>query len=124
MPLGFPDLVPAKVRLSRIHAQQVARFAFNYQDFARDNGARRWRIAVTPQVADVVDAAIMNAFFEALDGTRHTFTMDLDPHAAGVSPAPGVVEFRLDENPHALDVRLRVTWEFSFTATEVAEGES
>lgn len=93
--IPFPTITPSAVEVVPYAAQVASRSPSSLQAQVQDRGGRQYRIVVRFERMDRTAAGLVCAFLAALDGMAGTFELDLTPHCPGVSPAPGVREFRL-----------------------------
>lgn len=118
-PLTFPtNIHPKNVRVSRRTAAAVSESPTTYQQQVYQHPGNRWQIDVTIQPMNKADAALWTQFFYDLQGRVGTFSFNLDPHCPGLSPAPGVVAFRLADPEVGWDSNLATTFGFSFRAVQ------
>lgn len=116
-PLTMPTNVhPDEVFVRRRTAAGVSTSPTNYKTQVYQHPGARWEIEVKLQPMPITEADEWTQFFYDLQGRVGTFTMNLNAHCPGLSPAPGVVTFRLaDPNP-GWSSRLAVEFGFSFRA--------
>lgn len=118
-PLTFPTNVhPLKLRVSRRTAAAVSESPTTYAQQVYQHPGARWQIDVTLQPMAYDDAALWTQFFYDLQGRVGTFNMNLNAHCPGLSPAPGVVLFRLADPEVGWDSELARTFGFSFRAVQ------
>ena len=118
-PLTFPtNVYPAMVRVRRRTAAGVAESPFTYQQQVYQFPGVRWEIDVTIEPMHVSLAAAWTQFFYDLQGRVGTFAFNLTPHCPGLSPAPGTVNFRLNDPDPGWDSGFSVEFGFSFRATQ------
>lgn len=118
-PLSFPTaLAPYKVRVSRRTAAAVAESPFDFSQQVYQHPGERWEIELSFEPMNRTDAAAFTQFLYDLKGRVGTFAFNLTPHCPGLSPAPGVVNFRLAESVIGWDSELATAFGFSFRATE------
>jgi hypothetical protein len=118
-PLAFPTHVaPAEVRVRRIQAQARYDNPLQLSSQVQLRSAARYEIDVTlqPMPADVVTAWLQ--FLYDLQGSFGTFTINLDPYAPGLAPAPGVRTFRLASGEQDWNSKLATEWGLAFAAIE------
>jgi hypothetical protein len=118
MATPFPAVTPASVDISRIRAQTASLSPSSFVSQVQDRGGAAWRITVRFEKLDREAAALVCAFIATLDGMAGTFDFDLDPWAPGVSPAPGVREFRLGSADVGWTSRGCVEFSCQFSAQE------
>jgi len=116
-PLTFPTTVnPAQVKVR--HKFANARFdnPITLHNYVVRRSGTRWEIDVElqPMAADL--AAAWDVFFNDLQGSYGTFTLDLDPYCPGSTP--GSTTFRLAINDTGWSVRDAVEFGFAFSAIE------
>lgn len=118
-PLSIPTNVhPDSVRIRRRSATGLAESPFTFTQQVYQHPGARWEIevALQPMPADL--AALWTQFFFDLQGRVGTFTMNLDAHCPGLSPAPGSVTFRLADPDPGWDSKMAIEFNFSFRAVE------
>lgn len=119
-PLTFPtNVYPASVRVRRRTAAGVAESPFTYTQQVYQFSGVRWEIDVTLPTVPLSMAGPWTQFFYDLQGRVGFFAFNLDPHCPGLTPAPGVKNFRLTDPDPGWDSGYSVEFGFSFRATEV-----
>ena len=117
-PLSLPTNVhPENVRVRRRTATAVAESPFTFQQQVYQHPGARWEIEVSLPAMPADEADEWTQFFYDLQGRVGAFTMDLTPHCPGLTPAPGIVGFRLVEDPQ-WDSKLAREFGFSFRAVQ------
>jgi hypothetical protein len=118
-PLTFPTNVPPQtVRVRRRVAASAPESVFTFQQRVQQFSGKRWEIEVTLQPMPADKAGVWTQFFYDLDGRVGTFAFNLTPHCPGLSPAPGVKNFRLLDPDPGWDSELAREFSFSFRAVE------
>lgn len=112
------NIAPAKVRVMRRTAAAVVESPTSLKQQVYQHPGKRWEIEVSIQPMPRAKAALWTQFFYDLEGVVGTFTMDLNPHCPGLTPAPGVVTFRLAEPVIGWDSELATTFGFTFRAVQ------
>lgn len=118
-PLTFPSaIIPQSVHVSRRIAAAVVTSPTSFAQQVYQHPGKRWQIDVKLQPLPADLAAEMTQFFYDLDGPVGTFNFNLTPHCPGLSPAPGVVEFRLADPENGWSAELATVFGFTFRAIE------
>lgn len=118
-PLTFPTTIaPHRVRVTRRTAAAVVESPFTYQQQVYQHPGARWEIECSFEPMSRADAASFTQFVYDLQGRVGTFAFNLTPHCPGISPAPGVKNFRLAEPSVGWDAELATSFGFSFRAVE------
>ena len=118
-PLTFPTNVhPENVRVRRRTATAVAESPFTLQQQIYQHQGARWEIEVALQPMPYDEADEWTQFCYDLAGRVGTFTMNLNAHCPGLSPAPGSITFRLADSDVGWDSKLAREFGFSFRAVQ------
>jgi hypothetical protein len=87
-----------------------------YQTQVYQHPGGRWEIEVKLPAMPHDEADEWTQFLKDLQGRVGTFTMNLNAHCPGLSPAPGTVTFRLADPDPGWSSRLAREFGFSFRA--------
>src|SRR4051812_46115109 len=99
-PLTMPTNVhPESVRVRRRTATAVAESPFTLQQQVYQHTGARWEIEVALPAMPADEADEWTQFFYDLNGRAGHFNMSLTAHCPGLTPPPGIVNFRLAEDP-------------------------
>ena len=118
-PLTFPtNVAPSQIDVKKVWA--TCRFD-NPVDLSSEvqlRNGRRYELDITLQQMNKVLAEVWTQFFEDLQGGFGYFALDMDPLCPGLTPAPGVRNFRLATNEHGWSAKFATEFDFKFTAVE------
>ncbi len=118
-PLTFPTTVyPERVGVRRRTATAVAESPFTFQQQVYQHPGVRWEIDVKLPALPPALAPLFTQFLYDLNGRVGTFAFNLTPHCPGLSPAPGVVNFRLADPDVGWDSEVACVFGFSFRAVQ------
>ena len=118
-PLTFPtNVFPEDVLVRRQTATGAFESPTSFKQQIYQHPGARWVIDVTLQKMPLDEADEWTQFFYDLQGRVGTFNMSLDAHCPGLSPAPGVVRFRLADAEVGWSSKLAREFGFSFRAVQ------
>lgn len=118
-PLTFPSYpFPKRVRVRKQYAQAMTQSPTTFTQQIYKHPGKRFVIEVTIQKCTSSEAEIWTAFFDGLEGMEGTFALNLNPYCPGMSPAPGTLNFRLNEPEIGWDTEFATLFDFTFTAVQ------
>ena len=116
----FPTSIsPSSVRVMRTSAVAVTESSFSFKQQVQAHTGKRYSIEVSYPPMTEAQAAVFQQFFYDLNGREGTFTLNLTTYAQGITPAPGVLTFRMRDNVLGWDIKGKRIYGFSFVADQV-----
>jgi hypothetical protein len=95
MAIAFPAVHPTSVEVVPFRSQIASQSPSSLISQVEDRGGFQYRIAIRFDDMDQTAAALVCAFIASLQGMRYAFDFDLDLWCPGITPAPGVKQFKL-----------------------------
>jgi hypothetical protein len=119
-PLEIPS--PSGIRSCRVSRQSVVavnKSPFTLEEQVYAHPGKAWMISLEIRPMRTSEAGGWIQFLYDINGREGTFNFNLTPHCPGLSPAPGVKVFRLNDNNQGWDKDIMKHYGFSLSATEV-----